>query len=583
MEVRITEDFFDALGKLNGNEIKKASKTIMSIKRDSEAGGLRAHKIEHPCGAIVSYSVNMDVRIIAYQKNQCVIFLYIDHHDNAYHWAENRNIFIGPNNDIRIVTTIDNTTPPIAFEALLPYSNKKVVRAEITSDMIEDLRNMNSDEELFTYIESQPLELQEKLFDIAMKALKAASCKVSHKFEVRVVTDDKILEDALKYPLEKWRIFLHPKQENVINTPIDKSVLITGAPGTGKTVCLIHKAIRIEKELCDKECIIISTFKETLKNYLLQMLNALSYNKEKIFIVDIGMLNQIKDNTVTENLDGFFRWQNNRLFYYKKNNKYIVKHVLFDEYQDFTSGALNTILHMASLVPFTISYDYSQSIYKTINRSTDSLLSDNVEKFILDYSYRVNSRILAKLKRIMKLISMLSHEDDIQGGVTEEERSIINSTESAIEGSDLRLLPYSNEEEKESLLNEEYNNYRNIYKVDEIVVTQFIPDFYRNLQQEENFKAEEMPISVRKSYLYLPTLKGKEYKAGIIILDSVLCQLLNVNRLLFNRVDSAVKSPKVNSRFYLNLLYVALSRFRDFITVIYPVEYKETITPILES
>ena len=582
MKVAITEDFMDALGKLSGNEIKKASKTIMSIKKGSDANGLRAHKIEHPCDAIVSYSVNMDVRIIAYQKDENVTFLYIDHHDDAYHWVQNRNVFCGPNNEIRIVTTTE-ATPPVAFEAIIPYSNKKTVKAEITPQIVEELRNISSDEELFTYIEGQPEELQEKLFDIAMRALKANSCKISNKFGVRVVTDDKILEDALNYPLERWRVFLHPKQETVISTPIGQSVLITGAPGTGKTVCLIHKAKKLEKFVNDGECIIISTFKNTLKEYLYKMLTALAYDKEKVFLVDISLLNQIKDKPITENLDGFFRWQKEKLYYYRKNVKYLVKHILFDEYQDFTRGSLTTILQMTSIVPFTISYDYSQSIYKAINRSVDSFEKANVTKYILDYSYRVNSRILIKLKRIMKLISMLSYEDDIKGGVTEEERQIISATQSAIEGSDIRLLPYSSQEEKDRLLEEEYNSYRNSYKVDEIVVSQFIPDFYCNLQKDEHFNSEGVPLSVRASYLYLPTLKGKEYKAGILILDDVVCQLLNINRILFNRIDTSLKAPKLNARFYLNLLYVALSRFRDYITIMYPKDYKETITPILEE
>jgi len=416
-----------------------------------------------------------------------------------------------------------------------------------------------------------------------MRALKAKSCKISNKFGVRVVTDDKILEEALNYPLERWRVFLHPKQETVISTPIGQSVLITGAPGTGKTVCLIHKAKKLEKFVNDGECIIISTFKNTLKEYLYKMLTALAYDKEKVFLVDISLLNQIKDKPITENLDGFFRWQKEKLYYYRKNVKYLVKHILFDEYQDFTRGSLTTILQMTSIVPFTISYDYSQSIYKAIYRSVDSFEKANVTKYILDYSYRVNSRILIKLKRIMKLISMLSYEDDIKGGVTEEERQIISATQSAIEGSDIRLLPYSSQEEKDRLLEEEYNSYRNSYKVDEIVVSQFIPDFYCNLQKDEHFNSEGVPLSVRASYLYLPTLKGKEYKAGILILDDVVCQLLNINRILFNRIDTSLKAPKLNARFYLNLLYVALSRFRDYITIMYPKDYKETITPILEE
>ena len=64
MQVALSEDFMEALGKLNGNEIKKASKTIMSIKKESDTNGLRAHKINHPCGSIVSYSVNMDITAV---------------------------------------------------------------------------------------------------------------------------------------------------------------------------------------------------------------------------------------------------------------------------------------------------------------------------------------------------------------------------------------------------------------------------------------------------------------------------------------------------------------------------------------
>ena len=582
MNVALSEDFMEALGKLNGNEIKKASSTIMSIKKDSDAKGLRAHKIEHPCGYIVSYSVNMDIRIIAYQKDQNVTFLYIDHHDDAYHWVENRNFFCGPKNDIRIVTAIEST-PPIAYEAIKPYSKRKTVTDDITPEMVEVIRKIESDEELFEYINEQPEGLQDKLFDIALRALKAKSCKVSHKFNVRVVNDDAILEEALNYPLQRWRVFLHPKQEAVIKSPLNKSVLLTGAPGTGKTVCLVYKANRMASKINNGECILISTFKTTLKDYILEMLRALSYDKEKIFIVDISIFNQIENNRITENLDGFFRWQKNHLYYYRKNTKYEVKHILFDEYQDFSKGSLSTIINMTSIVPFTISYDYSQSIYKQINRTANSFEDKGINKYILYYSYRVNGRILLKLKRIMKLISMLSNVEMITGGITEEEKFVIQNTESVIEGSDIRLLPYNDDTEKNQVLEQEYQTYRNTYKSDEIVVTTFISDFFRNLQNVPNYRCEDVPPSVRISYSYLPTLKGKEYKAGIIVLDDTICQLLNINRLLFNRLESDLKKPEDNSRFYLNLLYVSLSRFRDFITIIYPCKYKETITPLLES
>jgi len=582
MNVALSDDFMEALGKLNGNEIKKASKTIMEVKRESDAKGLRAHKIEHPCGAIVSFSVNMDVRIIAHQKGNTITFLYIDHHDDAYNWIQKRNVFCGPNDDMRIVSTLKTETP-LAYEAFVPYAKQRKKAEEITTDLLERIRDINSDEELFSLIEDQPEELQEKLFDLAMRSLKAKSCRVSKKFEIRVVNDDEILEEALQFPLEKWRIFLHPKQEEVISTTINESVLLTGAPGTGKTVCLVHKAKHLQKDIRAGECIIISTFKKTLQEYLLEMLRALSYDKKKVFIVDISLFNQIEEHHITENLDGFFKWQGNTLYYYYKNVKYRVRHVLFDEYQDFTKGALSRIFKMAANIPFTIAYDYSQSIYKAINRTSDDLLKDDVKKIVLDYSYRINTRILVKLKRIIQLISVLSNSKTIGSAVTEEEIQMVLSTEAAIEGSDVKLIPYTDKVSCDTLLENEYNLYRNNYKAGDIIATCFIPDFYCNLQKECSFREDIVPISVRMSYSYLPTLKGKEYKAGIIVLDEAVCQLMNINRLLFNKLNGDILAPKTNARFYLNLLYVAMSRFRDYITILYPEKYRETISPIFES
>ena len=247
MNVALSDDFMEALSKLSGNEIKKASKTIMEVKKESDAKGLRFHKIEHPSGAIVSFSVNMDVRIIAHQKGDTITLLYIDHHDNAYNWIQKRNVFCGPNDDMRIVSTLQSEAP-LAYEAFVPYAKQRKKIEEITADLLEQIRNINSDDELFELIEAQPEELQEKLFDLAMRSLKAKSCKVSQKFEIRVVNDDEILEEALNFPLEKWRIFLHPKQEEVVSTTLNESVLLTGAPGTGKTVCLVHKAKNLQKE-----------------------------------------------------------------------------------------------------------------------------------------------------------------------------------------------------------------------------------------------------------------------------------------------------------------------------------------------
>ena len=43
MNVALSDEFMEALGKLNGNEIKKASKTIMSVRRESDFQRAHCH------------------------------------------------------------------------------------------------------------------------------------------------------------------------------------------------------------------------------------------------------------------------------------------------------------------------------------------------------------------------------------------------------------------------------------------------------------------------------------------------------------------------------------------------------------
>lgn len=580
MEVALTTDYCDSLGALQGNEIKRAMQVVMAIKNDSTAGGLRAHKIEHPSKHIVSYSVNMDLRIVAYQKNDKAILLYINHHDETYNWLNRRNFVIGPNEDFRIITTVEEEIP-LVTDMLTNYKPQKTDKELIDESIISRLYEFDDDDSLFDFISRQPHKLQEPLFELALKVCKKHDCNVSRSFEVKVINDDKVLEEALLYPLEKWRIFLHPKQYDIINTPINQNAFITGAPGTGKTVCLVHKAKKYGDTVKANECVVVTTFMDCLKGYLLSMLKALNYNSKNVFIVDISAINQLGENYQKNyKYDGAFCLNNNKLFYISDNIHYRVRHILIDEYQDYSNTLVRIIKNLSKTTNLTVAFDYSQSIYKQINRTVDDLC-DGDDMMKLFYSYRINKKILLRLQKIMKLISMLSRTEMMQGGVTLEEENIINSTLSATNGSDINLISFEDQTDFENLLENEYIEYRKKYEAKEIVVTEFFNDINLHLRESPDFKKEQLPDAVKPSYLYMPSLKGQEYKAGIIILDEGICRALNFNRLLFGDSDGTVKGLKNNARIFYNLLYVALSRFRDYVTVIYPREYQETIRPIL--
>jgi len=85
-------------------------------------------------------------------------------------------------------------------------------------------------------------------------------------------------EDALKAmlqggTLEEWRIFLHPRQRQLVEWEVNGPMSITGAAGTGKTVALLHRAVYLAQRLDHpKDKILLVTFSTnlaiTLKGYI---------------------------------------------------------------------------------------------------------------------------------------------------------------------------------------------------------------------------------------------------------------------------------------------------------------------------
>ena len=57
-----------------------------------------------------------------------------------------------------------------------------------------------------------------------------------------VAEDDLVLQEILKAPLEKWRVFLHPSQRHLVTNNWNGPVRVLGGAGTGKTVVAIHRA-----------------------------------------------------------------------------------------------------------------------------------------------------------------------------------------------------------------------------------------------------------------------------------------------------------------------------------------------------
>ena len=122
-------------------------------------------------------------------------------------------------------------------------------------------------------------------------------------------------------------------------------------------------------EINKDECIILTTFKEGLQDYLENMLKLLNCNYSNVFIDDVNSLKIIKGEfKLSNNLDGLYKIEGEELFYYSSNKKYRVKHILFDEYQDFNKSQIDLISEISKIVNHTISFDYTQTIYRQLKQ-----------------------------------------------------------------------------------------------------------------------------------------------------------------------------------------------------------------------
>ena len=92
-----------------------------------------------------------------------------------------------------------------------------------------------------------------------------------------VVENDEALEAMLDAPLEKWRVFLHPSQRQLVERQWNGPVRVLGGAGTGKTVVAMHRAAYLAKSVFTAETdrILFTTFTKNLAEDISQNLDKL--------------------------------------------------------------------------------------------------------------------------------------------------------------------------------------------------------------------------------------------------------------------------------------------------------------------
>jgi hypothetical protein len=307
-KVALSNDFLIQLSKLASNVHTKVMKWAIRFQADPKSTGINYENIKGARDSnLKSVRLDGELRGIVFKPSSgdVYVLLYVDHHDAAYRWAENRKITINPVTgamqliNFEQISEVDrpgvapssHSEPPGAVaagpqELFAQLDDRELMSVGVPQELLGVVRSVTSEEELDRIQARLPVEAYEGLFliaagDTVSQVLNDRETKVDKVIDTQdfaaalttpesrsrfvVVSDDEALTAILNAPLAQWRVFLHPTQYKLAVGDRSGPVRVLGGAGTGKTVLAMHRARWLaENRTAEGQKVLFTTFTRNL-------------------------------------------------------------------------------------------------------------------------------------------------------------------------------------------------------------------------------------------------------------------------------------------------------------------------------
>jgi len=307
MPTILADSFTASLAKLANDEQKQAQLTAFTLMTEPDRPGLQFHRIDKSKDPnFWSVRVNRDIRIIVHKTGGSLMLVYVDHHDDAYAWAERRRIEAHPaTGAIQIVEVRERveeialpvapTQSELAFEAPAPappifdrLDAAQLMSVGVPEDWVADVGKA-TEESFFALAAHLPQEAAEALLEYAATGIlpvpvPATADPLVHPDTMRrfrILDGIEELQAALDSPFEKWAVFLHPLQRQVVERDYSGPVRVAGSAGTGKTVVALHRVMRILRDDPSAR-VLLTTFSDPLADALQRKLAILAGGRREL-------------------------------------------------------------------------------------------------------------------------------------------------------------------------------------------------------------------------------------------------------------------------------------------------------------
>lgn len=264
IKVALAQDFLAIMAKIPSGIQSKILKWALAFQADPTASGINYEKIRQARDKnLRSVRIDQDWRGIVFKpdKGDVYVLMYVDKHDDAYRWAENKRIAVNPVTGAMQVFATENIVEPALEKARhqdvpefstagvpaqdkpakveLTYaglSDTELLSLGVPEDLLKQVRTVASEAELDALQPHLPVEAYEGLFlvmagDKVSDILVSRETRVDRKIDTEdfaaalqtaesqahfvVVDDEETMAAILNAPLAQWRVFLHPTQRKL--------------------------------------------------------------------------------------------------------------------------------------------------------------------------------------------------------------------------------------------------------------------------------------------------------------------------------------------------------------------------------
>jgi mRNA-degrading endonuclease RelE of RelBE toxin-antitoxin system len=319
VEFRIADTFTDSLARLTAAEQTAVKTTAFDLQLNPAHPSHQFHKLEKPKDPhFWSVRVNLDIRLIVHRTDAGLLLCYVNHHDKAYEWAIRRRLETHPKTGaaqlIEVRETIREVIVPRYVEAsanLLPQmSDDELLSYGIPREWLKDVRGATK-ELILEVAVHLPGEAADAVLNLATgirpkipQPIAPGADPFQHpdaQRRFRIVKGLEELQRALEFPWEKWTVFLHPEQRQLVERTYKGPARVAGSAGTGKTIVALHRAVHLARTNPHAR-VLLTTFSSTLSNALTTKLFRLVGNEPKIAEqVEVHSMNEIGHRLYTRN------------------------------------------------------------------------------------------------------------------------------------------------------------------------------------------------------------------------------------------------------------------------------------------